>query len=422
MFIPLRTDRPPRRTPLVTQTLVLANLAVYLVGAAGSYFGLFEDPQALAAWGHFDPRDFKAWQLVTYQFLHDPHGIWHIAFNMLFLWVFGAAVEDRLGRVGFMGFYLTGGIVAALAHAMVNPGPVIGASGSIAGVTGAFLALFPRSRIQVLVFFFIVGMVSIPSLWFIGFYMAIDVLRQLGDLLGRGGSNVAYMAHLAGYIYGFGTGFALLATKILKREEFDVFFLFTQARRRAAFRSASREVPAGLWDSAQADTAKRLQRRAARAPTPSDHDERNAELQARINRLLASGDVKGAARIYQQVLAESRAAPGAGEAPATPGKQAAPGAGVGPGLVLTEQGQLDVASQLYAQSAYSDAATAYELLLDRYPTSGKADEVRLILGLLYARHLDRRGRAQELIERAKPGLREQSHATLADQLLAELGA
>ncbi|MHC4650406.1 MAG: rhomboid family intramembrane serine protease, partial [Planctomycetota bacterium] len=339
MFIPLRTDRPPKRTPLVTQSLILINLAVYLVGASGFYFDLFENPQALVDFGHFDPRAFKAWQLITYQFLHDPYGILHLAFNMLFLWVFGAAVEDRLGRVGFLGFYLTGGIVAALAHAMVESGPVIGASGSIAGVTGAFLALFPRSRIQVLIFFFIVGMISIPSLWFIGVYIAIDVLRQVGAFLGRGGSNVAYMAHLAGYVYGFGTGFALLATNILKREEFDVFFLFTQARRRAAFRSASREDPAGMWESAQADTAKRLRRRAASAPQPDPRDERIAELRAQVSRRLASGDIKTAAEIYRQVLAESRAVPG------TAASQATPGAVSAPSIVLPEQGQLDVASQ-----------------------------------------------------------------------------
>ncbi|MHC4786545.1 MAG: rhomboid family intramembrane serine protease [Planctomycetota bacterium] len=422
MFIPLRTDRPPRRKPLVTQWLILVNLAVWVIGAAGDYFGWFEPPRTPTDLGHFDPEHFKAWQLVTYQFLHDPHGIMHLAFNMLFLWVFGAAVEDRLGRLGFLGFYLTGGIVAALAHAMINPGPVIGASGSIAGVTGAFLALFPRSRIQVLIFFFIVGLVSIPSLWFIGIYIAIDVLRQLGDVLGRGGSNVAYMAHLAGYVYGFGTGFALLATKILKREEFDVFFLFTQARRRAAFRSASREGPSGMWDAAQADTAKRLQRRAAGDDEPSAQDERNAELRARIGTLLASGDVKAAARVYQQVLAEARAVPAADAAPATTQEQAAPGAGSGPAIVLTEQGQLDVASQLYAQSAHGDAATAYELLLEHYPTSAKADEVRLILGLLYARHLDQPVRARALIEQARPRLREQSHTHLADQVLTELEA
>ncbi len=265
MFIPLRTDRPPRRRPFVTEALIVVNLLVYLIGVAGTYFGTLE-AGAISSFGHFYPREFQWWQLLSYQFIHDPDGIWHIAFNMLFLWVFGCAVEDRLGRGGFLGFYLVGGAVAAIAHSALAPeSPVIGASGSIAGVTGAFLALFPRSRIKVLVIFFFIGVFSIPSLWFIGFYFAIDVLRQSSSLLGGGEGNVAYMAHIAGYIYGFGTSFLLLATSVLKREEFDVFFVFTQARRRAAFRAASRHGPAGMFESAQADTAKRLARQQTRA-------------------------------------------------------------------------------------------------------------------------------------------------------------
>ena len=263
MLIPLRTDRPPKRRPVVTEALIIVNLIVYLIGAAGYFFDLFEHGD-LAGFGHFDPQNFRAWQLVTYQFMHDPNGFGHIAFNMLFLWVFGAAVEDRLGRLGFIGFYLIAGIVAALAHSAITPSPVIGASGSIAGVTGAFLALFPRSRIKILFFFFLIGVYNIPALWFIGFYFVIDLLRQAGSFFGGGGSNVAYMAHLSGYVYGFGVGFALLALRILKREEFDVFYLFTQARRRAAFRAASQEGPAGMWSSAQADTSKRLVKSSAK--------------------------------------------------------------------------------------------------------------------------------------------------------------
>ncbi len=415
MLIPIRTDRPPKRTPVITEGLIVVNLLVYLAGVAGSFFG-FLDPQAIAAAGHYDPGSFKAWQLISYQFVHDPHGILHIAFNMLFLWVFGAAVEDRLGRIGFLAFYLVGGTVAALVHAAFYRNPVIGASGSIAAVTGAFLALFPRSRIKIFIFFFFVGIVSIPALWFIGFYMAIDVLRQLGDVMGRGGSNVAYMAHIAGYIYGFAVGFTLLATKLLKREEFDVFYLLTQSRRRAAFRAASRDGPAGLWDSAQADTGKRLAKRAARAARPDPRDERRAELRARINRLLAAGDVKQAATIYQELLADAPAPdtaildPAAGGLPDTAYSA----------TVLAEQGQLDVASQLYAQGELADAARAYELLIQSYPGSRRADEVRLILGLLYVRHLKLPQRARELLEQVRPRLRDESQTRLADQLLAEL--
>ena len=415
MIIPLRTDRPTKRTPVITQALIVVNMLVYLAGMSGSYFSMFESGEVVAAWGHFDPHDFKAWQLVTYQFLHDPHGIWHLAFNMLFLWVFGSAVEDRLGRVGFLGFYIGGGAVAAVAHAMVNQAPVIGASGSIAAVTGAFLALFPRSKIQILVFFFIIGFFSIPSLWFIAFYIGIDVLRQVSDFLGAGGSGVAYMAHIAGYVYGFSVGFFLLATKLLKREEFDVFFLFTQARRRASFRAASSKGPSGMWDSAQADTEKRLAKQTAKTAPLTPLQVRQGELRTKINRLLASGDVQEAARSYQELLAES--------SPTTPeahSKTEADEAAAGAATVLAEQGQLDIASQLYSLGAHADAARAYELLIQSYPSTARGDEVRLILGLLYARHLNVPQRARELIEQAKPRLRDEGQTRLADQLLAEL--
>ena len=412
MIIPIRTDRPPKRTPVVTQGLIVVNMLVYLLGGSGAFFNFFENPEVLASFGHFDPRDFKVWQLVTYQFLHDPHGIWHLAFNMLFLWVFGAAVEDRLGRLGFLGFYLVGGAVAAIAHAMVTPGPIIGASGSIAGVTGAFLALFPRSRIQVFIFFFFVGLVSIPSLWFIAFYMGVDLLRQVGNLLGAGDSGVAYMAHIAGYVYGFSVGFVLLATKLLNREEFDVFYLFTQARRRAVFRTASRQGPSGLWDSAQADTEARLSKQPAGAAPPFTLDEQQVELREKINQLLATGDIEEAARTYQKLLVQS-SPPKASSS--TEDHRTAIGA-----TVMAERGQLDIASQLYSLGDHADAARAYEVLIRSYPTSGQANEVRLILGLLYARHLNLPQRARELIEQAKPRLRDEAQSKLADQLLAEL--
>ena len=117
-------------------------------------------------------------------FAYDPDGILHLLFNMLFLWVFGRAVEDRLGHVGFLAFYLVGGIIAGWAHSLVDRHPVIGASGSIAGVTGAFLALFPRSRVQVL---FFISLISVPSLLFILLYVAIDLLNTMaGGVAGPG--------------------------------------------------------------------------------------------------------------------------------------------------------------------------------------------------------------------------------------------
>jgi membrane associated rhomboid family serine protease len=396
MLIPLRTDRFPRRKPLVTEGLIALNLLVYLGGLLGVFTGRL-DAETLADWGHFEPGAFKAWQLITYQFLHDPHGIGHIAFNMLFLWVFGCPVEDRLGRLGFLGFYLIGGAVAALAHMQISPAPVIGASGSTAAVVGAFLALFPRSRIKVLLFFFVIGVYEVPSLWFIGLYVLVDMLRQTSELLGGGSSGVAYAAHLAGYAYGFATGFLLLASGVLKHEELDVFYLVRQARRRSAFRAASRQGAGGLWESASADTGKRLEKQAARARAVTDQERERAELRGRISALLARHDRTAAARQYRALLEQD------------------------PEAVFPEQGQLDLANQLYREQDHARAASAYELILKRYPMSPHAAEVSLLLAMLYGRRLARPERAAELIRQVKPRL-SGDQAALADALLAELAA
>jgi membrane associated rhomboid family serine protease len=395
MLIPIRTDRPPRRSPIVTESLIGVNLLVYAVCVASNATGQF-DLEQVTAWMHFDPQDFRWWQLLTSMFMHDPYSIWHLAFNMLFLWVFGAPVEDRLGKTGFLGFYLIGGVVAALAHSMISPAPIIGASGAIAGVTGAFLALFPRSRIIVVYWLFYFGFTSVPSLYLIGFYFVVDVLRQGGELLGARGSGVAYMAHIAGYLYGFTLAFVLLASKIIKREEYDIFFLFTQARRRAAFRAASRSKTGGLWESASADTGKQLARNAKPNQSLSADEARLAELRSDINRLVAANSMTAATTKYRQLLKEA------------------------PDSVFIEQRQLELANQFYAEGDHAHAAAAYELLLDRYPRCHKAAEVRLILGLMYARQLNHPDRAREVIEAAKPSLHEPGQSALAEQLLAEL--
>ena len=395
MFIPLRTDRNFRRRPVVTESLIVVNLAVYLVMTAGTYFQWFDLNQFVHA-GSFKPFDPKAWQLISYQFLHSPAGIGHLAFNMLFLWIFGGAVEDRMGRLSYLLFYLMAGALAGLAHMQVTQNPVIGASGSIAGVTGAFLALFPRSTIKVLVFFFIIGIFHIRSLWFIGFYIVMDFLRQTGQLLGLGGSDVAHAAHLAGYAFGFLLAFALLGLRIIKHDDMDVFYLFKQSRRRAAFRAANTKKPGGMWESASADTSKRLEKQLNAKPLSVDQ-QRQSHLRTEINRLMAKHDLLAAATLYRQLLEDQRDA------------------------VLAEQRQLDLANQLYAEGDHQTAARAYELFLASYPSSGHVSEVRLMLGIIYTRRISQPKRARELLEQARSALTGRQ-GELADQLLAELGA
>jgi membrane associated rhomboid family serine protease len=130
-------------------------------------------------------------------FLHG--GLLHLAGNLLYLWIFGNNVEDRLGPARFLAFYLLGGVLAALAFLLTEPAamtPMIGASGAIAAVLGAYFVLYPRARVVVLVwFFFFVNFVRVPAVVVLGIWFLLQVL-------GLGGEGVAWMAHIGGFVAG----------------------------------------------------------------------------------------------------------------------------------------------------------------------------------------------------------------------------
>lgn len=395
MFIPLRTDRYTRRRPIVIETIIILNVLVYLAGLVAEFTGTLENRGDLSLLGWLDPHHFQLWQLVTYQFLHDPYDYAHIIFNMLFLWVFGGPVEDRLGRIGFLTFYIIGGVVAGLAHMWTSANPVIGASGSVAAVSGAFLALFPRSKIRVFVFFFMIGVYEIPALWFIGLYIIINIVQATSNALGSASSNVAYVAHLGGYIYGFVVAFTLLGVGLLKRTEFDAFYLFKQARRRTEFRRTQSQASGALWDVSASNTRAEKPKQVHADRKLTAEQEERARRRTEIQSLVQQHDLANAALKYGKLLDTF------------------------PDAVLNQQTQLDVANTLYADGDYPHAAQAYTLLLEHYPMMPSAHEVRLILGMLYARQLKDPVRARELIQSARPRLDKQ-HAELADTLLAEL--
>jgi membrane associated rhomboid family serine protease len=141
--------------------------------------------------------------LVTSTFLH---GSWfHVIFNMLYLWIFADNIEDRLGRPRFILFYLLAGIAGNLAHILLNPGspiPLVGASGAIAGVLGAYIITFPRARITSLLFiFFFITIRDIPAIYFLLFWFLLQVINGVASL-GIMGNNVAYWAHIGGFLSG----------------------------------------------------------------------------------------------------------------------------------------------------------------------------------------------------------------------------
>ncbi len=152
------------------------------------------------------------WATVfTSMFMHG--GILHIAFNMLFLWIFGNNVEDSMGRPRFLLFYLVAGIVATYAQALLDANataPAIGASGAIAGVLGGYLILYPRARVLTLVFIiFFVTLIEIPAVIMLGIWFALQFLPAIGQLatpnVSATGGGVAYFAHIGGFVFGLAT-------------------------------------------------------------------------------------------------------------------------------------------------------------------------------------------------------------------------
>jgi membrane associated rhomboid family serine protease len=161
------------------------------------------------------------WATVfTSMFLHG--GILHIAFNMLFLWIFGNNVEDSMGRPRFIAFYLLGGVVAAYTQALLTASstvPAIGASGAIAGVLGGYLLLFPRARVLTVVLIILfVTIIEIPAAILLVIWFALQFLPALGQVTtsAAGGQGVAYWAHVGGFVFGL-AGIKLFANRYRRK-------------------------------------------------------------------------------------------------------------------------------------------------------------------------------------------------------------
>lgn len=206
MFIPFKDDNPTRRFAIVTFLLIIANVLVFLYqifGAEGfeaTTLSLGLVPNTLfTGGGTVEPARFvPRAALVTYMFSHGS--IPHLAFNMLFLWIFGNNVEDRMSRPGYLAFYVIVGIISALAFVLGAPSseaPLVGASGAISGVLGAYLFMFPMARVHVWMIFFTMRM---PALLFLPVWFALQIFGLLGSA--TGGSNVAWISHIAGFVAG----------------------------------------------------------------------------------------------------------------------------------------------------------------------------------------------------------------------------
>ena len=220
-MISLRDKNPTRRTPVVTIGLIVACFAVFALELSITASG--GDPaleRFFERWGAVPARITAALEsgdyfsqailgMITSMFLHG--GWLHILGNMLYLWIFGNNVEDRLGRLPFLVFYLVGGITAALTQVVIDPHsqvPLVGASGAIAAALGAYIVLFPGARILSLVFLgFFYQLLEVPALVLLGFWFVLQLINgatALGATTASGG--VAFFAHIGGFALGVVVG------------------------------------------------------------------------------------------------------------------------------------------------------------------------------------------------------------------------
>ena len=214
-MFPLKDNIPTDRLPIVTILLIAANVFVYFALQHGG-FGHGPSNASVIDYGAI-PGEVTHEQpdrgpiasyltLVTAMFLHG--GIFHLAGNMLFLWIFGTNVEDAMSRVRYVAFYLLGGLCAIGLQIAMDPGstvPTVGASGAIAAVLGGYIVLYPRARIVTVVFIiFLFTLIELPAWVLLGFWFAEQALFTAGQLAQPtgGGGGVAYAAHVGGFVFG----------------------------------------------------------------------------------------------------------------------------------------------------------------------------------------------------------------------------
>ncbi len=392
ILLPIRTSIRPWRTPYANYGLIAANLFFFLLtysphGAVINGVRVIEPLREWAGQFMLTPLRPYLWQFVSYAFLHN--GIKHIIGNMFFLYLFGNNVNDKLGNAGYVCLYLAGAVFSGIGHVLMSGSPVLGASGAVAAVTGAYLVLFPQTLITVfywLIFF--ISTVEIPALWFIGFKLIF-----WDNIIERSIPNIAYGAHLSGYTFGIFSMLLLLSTGLLSSTHFDLFSMLKQWNRRRAYRDV---VSSGHDPFGGKVRSKRIRAKEVKSASQSKQEAKISELRKEISNRIGERNLPEAARLYLELAEEDSS------------------------QVPPREYLLDIANQLASENKHSEAASAYEKFLSHYTNYEYSEQVQLMLGIIYSRYLEEPGLAAKNLEAACGKLTEPGQVKMCMEELSKV--
>jgi membrane associated rhomboid family serine protease len=364
IFLPIRTSIQPRRTPYANYALIIVNVVIFVLSYhlhTNPYSGQAEYLRPWAEQFVLDPRPghLYIWQFVSYAFLHASY--MHIGGNMFFLYSFGNNVNDKLGNVGYLAFYLAGAVFSGIGHTILSGSQVLGASGAVAAVTGAYLVLFPQTLITVVYWIFFIGTIELPALYFIAFKLIVwdnMIAPRFGPQM-----SIAHGAHLAGYTFGIAAMVILVATHIISGSNYDLWAMIKRWNRRRVYR----DVVSGGYDpyTGQQKTRGIKVREVIKSAAEKQKAEQIMQLRSEISDRITQRNLPAAAEAYIELMEQDSE------------------------QILPRQQLLDIANQLAGENKHTQAAQAYEKFLSHYGTYEYSEQVELMLGIIYSRYLNR---------------------------------
>ncbi len=395
MFIlPIRTSIRPWRTPYANYALIAVNIIIFFFTygphrdiIAGQIMGApvrhWAEPFMLT------PISWHFWQFISYAFLHG--GLLHILGNMYFLYIFGNNVNDKLGHAGYVCLYLGGAVFAGIGHTILHANPVLGASGAVAAITGAYLALFPQTYITVIYWFFFIGTMELLALYFILFKLIFwdNIVEPRFST-----AAVAYDAHIAGYAFGIAAILCLIASGVITSSSLDLWAMIKRWNRRRQYRDT---VSSGYDPFTGRTTTKQIKvKEVKKTPAQLKREEEITQLRNEITSRISQRNLPDAAKIYLQIMDLDS-------------KQ-----------ILPRQYLLDIANQLASENKPAQAAAAYEQFLKHYSKYEYVEQVELMLGILYSRYLQNSELAVKHLQTAAKKLTDPGQLKMCQEEITKL--